>query len=264
MKIIKIIIALFILISFSYTSYAQNGYQDEQQNILTFATTSFHPPFVTRAANNTYYGLDIDIALAICKVLNMQCKFQPMRFYQLLPNVNNGTVDAAIRAITITQFRQNFVNFTLPYLPSYAVFVGTKNLPSTAKVNSTYIKGKVLGAETGTLYVSYLQNKYGYEIKLKTYNDLQDAIAALKKNKIQLILMDDLTAHYWVETNRTWLKRIGHKLIIGNGYGIAVNKQNTELLNRLNNALITIEKNGTYAKIISNYYGDFRAPSPDN
>jgi ABC-type amino acid transport substrate-binding protein len=41
----------------------------------------------------------------------------------------------------------------------------------------------------------------------------------------------------------------------GAGYGIAVNKNATDLLNAINQALAEIKANGTYKKISNHYFG---------
>ncbi|STY64647.1 ABC transporter arginine-binding protein precursor [Mannheimia haemolytica] len=48
-------------------------------------------------------------------------------------------------------------------------------------------------------------------------------------------------------------EKVVDKAFFGNGYGIAVNKSNTALLEKLNSALATIKTNGKYEQIYNTW-----------
>ena len=69
----------------------------------------------------------------------------------------------------------------------------------------------------------------------------------------------------WRETNESWfIEQLGAKedlqVIAGSfapeDYAICVAKENTELLDKINDALATLKENGTLANIIANYIGE--------
>ena len=48
---------------------------------------------------------------------------------------------------------------------------------------------------------------------------------------------------------------VGNPINIGNGYGILALKKNTNLINKVNTALLNIKNDGTYEKIYNKYFG---------
>lgn len=224
-----------------------------QQQTITFATTSFYPPFVQETTNKTLYGLDIEIAQALCNVMNVTCKFTLMPFADLIPSVTDNYVDAAIRAITITKKREKEVHFTNPYLNSYAALLAMKSSKPQNTINADYLKQQIIGAESGTLFIGAFEKKYKTKFSAKEYLTLSDALTALTYKQINLLILDYPTARYWVLQNPNTFQIIAEPIDLGLGFGIAVNKRNDVLLAKLNNALMTIKQNGVYQQILSKY-----------
>lgn len=81
---------------------------------LRFATNAAFAPY-------EYYdegeivGIDIDVARAICDVLDKDLKLVDMEFDAVITSVQTGKADAGIAGITVTPEREKNINFTLPY-----------------------------------------------------------------------------------------------------------------------------------------------------
>ena len=132
----------------------------------------------------------------------------------------------------------------LAYYDSSASFIGIKD-----KADLTTAKN--VGVQNGTTYQQYVVAE-AKQYAAKSYASLQDAILDVKNGRIDVIFGDTavLADMLTKEPNLTFVgDKVDNKKYFGNGFGIAVNKGNTDLLAELNKGLATIKANGEYQKI---------------
>ncbi|WP_274519444.1 transporter substrate-binding domain-containing protein [Legionella cincinnatiensis] len=74
----------------------------------------------------------------------------------------------------------------------------------------------------------------------------------MSEGEVDFVLQDVLSAQYWA-TEFPEFTTFGKSFIYGYGFGIAVNKSDSELLQQINNALLEFEKNGQFKKTYERY-----------
>ncbi|KTC64885.1 arginine 3rd transport system periplasmic binding protein (plasmid) [Legionella adelaidensis] len=220
---------------------------------LTIGTAPQNPPFGDLADNqNNFFGFDIDIMMEICKRINAQCAFKPIVFNQLFPDVQDGSIDLAIGAITITPDRSENFLFSLPYMESNARFLtlatSTINLPDD-------IKGKIVGVRKGTPFKTLALSIYP-GVTIKEYDMVSDVLEALKSKAVDVVILNDASAKYWAANNSDVYKIVGSSLPVGDGYAIMANKRQVELISQINTSILEMEADGTYLSIYSRYFGN--------
>lgn len=128
------------------------------------------------------------------------------------------------------------------------------------EANSVEVKGEedlknaAIGVQLGTtgdLYVSDYEKEGASVVK---YNKGADAVQALKKGKIDCVVIDEQPAKAFVKQNSDL--SILEQPLTEEEYAICIAKENTELLTQINTVLAEIENSGTLDKIINNYIGD--------
>lgn len=98
-------------IAVAYTSpVSHQGHKGK----LRFSTNAAFEPF-EYYDNGEIVGIDIDVARAICDVLNKDLEIVDMEFDAVITSVQTGKADAGIAGITVTEERKKNVNFTAPY-----------------------------------------------------------------------------------------------------------------------------------------------------
>ncbi|HCJ1168359.1 TPA: transporter substrate-binding domain-containing protein [Legionella pneumophila] len=161
-----------------------------------------------------------------------------------------GKIDLAIAAITITDERQQAFLFSLPYLASEARFVTTKN-------NSLKSLKKLTHKKTGIIRDSLFKQLITHKFKsnsIKEYPSTDKLITALNQYEVDVLLMDDFSADYWIANNNRLFKGVGDTIPIGIGYGIMAKKNSMALINKMNQALKQIERNGIYLSLYNKYF----------
>ena len=86
----------------------------------------------------------------------------------------------------------------------------------------------------------------------------QDAFIDMQMRRIDSVFGDTAVVAEWFKKDDT-LAYVGepvtNKQYFGNGFGIAVNKDNQALVDQLNKALETVKENGQYQAIFDKYFG---------
>ena len=120
---------------------------------------------------------------------------------------------------------------------------------TTIKTPSDLI-GKTVAVQIGTtgdLYASGIKN-----VTMKRYDTNPLAIQELLNNNADAAVMDDLVAYNAIRKT-SGLKVIEIDGIETEEYGIGVKKENTELLEKINQALATLRSNGKWDELVQKY-----------
>ncbi|EJY0881630.1 arginine ABC transporter substrate-binding protein [Vibrio cholerae] len=224
------------------------------QQEIKFVMEATYAPFEYMDENNQIQGFDVDLANALCKQLEAKCSFHNQAFDSLIPALKFKRYDAAISAMDITEARLEQVNFSNPYYDNSAAFV---SLAGKVADQAT-LKGKRVGVQNGTTHQSFLLEQRS-DVVAVPYSSYQDAFIDMKNGRIDSVFGDTAVVAEWFKGDNK-LEYVGERVTnpqyFGNGFGIAVNKDNQALLDQLNAALEAVKENGEYAGIFNKYFGN--------
>ena len=208
-------------------------------NKIRVATDATWPPFeYINEQTKQVEGFDIDIMNAIADKENLDIEFVNVGFDPLLAGVAQGTYDAAISSITITEDRAKDMLFSDPYFEAgQIVIVRNDNTSITGKDTLAGIVGAQLGT-TGSFEVEKIA-----AATLKTYDDIGLAFQDLMNGQINAVVCDNPVALGHVGKNPDKLKAAGG-IFTNENYGIAVAKGKTDLLAKINAGIKAIKSEG--------------------
>ena len=208
-------------------------------NKIRVATDATWPPFESvNEQTKNIEGFDIDLFKAIAAKQGLELEFVNVGFDPLLAGMAQGTYDAAISSITITEDRKKDMLFSDPYYSAGQIVVVKKD--NTAITGVDTLAGNV-GAQIGTTGAMEVE-----KIKaatLKTYDDIGLAFQDLINGQINAVVSDNWLALGYVARNPNALKAAG-PMFTSESYGIAVAKGKTDLLAKINAGLAAIKAEG--------------------
>lgn len=228
--------------------------QAAAQEEIKFAMEATYAPFEYVDENNQIQGFDVDLANALCDVIEAKCSFHNQPFDSLIPALKFRRYDAAISGIDITEQRLQVVNFSEAYYDNSAAFVSIKGKVT----DQTSLKGKRVGVQNGSTHQSFLTEQMN-GVAAVPYASYQDAFLDMQNGRIDAVFGDTAVVAEWFKKNDN-LAYVGEQVTnakyFGKGFGIAINKNNHELLDKLNAALKTVKANGQYQQIFDKYFGE--------
>ncbi|BCA94544.1 arginine ABC transporter substrate-binding protein [Legionella antarctica] len=229
-------------------------------NVLTYSESlkvgvlQFAPPFSSKSdTTNHYYGFVIDLMNVICERLHDQCEFVPIPKNGEFDGLDKGIMDVTFTPSPIsTSSKSDKYVFSLPYLASHGQFLAL----ASGSLNSVGdIHQKKIGYFKFIFTDSEVLRKYNANNTFIEYTDPAELLNALVAKTIDLILINHYAAKYMIGMSGAKVKLIGSKIPIGSGYGVITLKRNTVLINKINNILIDMEKDGSYLNIYNEYFG---------
>ncbi len=260
----KKIIALLMALALIVCCFAGCGKKEEKK--LVMATNAAFPPYEFKADDGSFAGIDVEIAELIAKELGLELEIVDIDFGAIVAGVETGKYDIGMAGLTVTDERKQSVNFTNSYAKGIqsVIVKADSNYASfedfytgfDADGNPEGVKdGIKIGVQqdtTGDIYSSDVPAKWGFgEDNVERYKTGADAVEALKSGKVTAVIIDNEPAKSFVNANE------GLKILEGSyaeeDYAIAVNKEDTELLEKINAALKKLTDSGEIAKIVNKY-----------
>lgn len=254
-KILAFVLALCMLCCFA--GCGDNG------NKLIIATNAEFEPFESLDSDGNYVGFDIDLMNAIGEKLGYEIQFDNMEFDGVVAAVQSGSCDAAISGLTINAKRKLSVDFSDAYYSGAAqiLIVATDDTHYTGTTKAELdeqLKNQAIGVCSGYTGQFYAEGDkdWGFEAiegaDVKIYENIGLAIADIKNGTINAIIMDDSVAKEAVAENSDAVKVIDVALTVEE-YGIAVQKGNTELMDKINTALAELVEEGKVDELLTKY-----------
>lgn len=245
-------IALFAVATIVFSSGAALAAQK-----LRIAIEGAYRPFNYVDPNGQLQGFDVDIAHALCNAMGTECVLVQQDWDGMIPGLLAKKFDVICSSMSITEKRKEAVNFTDPYYQAPPRFVAHKG--SGLVVSKEGLKGKTIGVQRAATYADYLKDTYGDTITIKYYDTVEDHNLDLVAGRVDAVLAQSVYMSQWLATPegkdfQFFGEPILVKKYIGAGAGIAVRKEDTELLKQLNAALHEIIANGTHKKLADKYF----------
>ncbi|OOS05358.1 amino acid ABC transporter substrate-binding protein, PAAT family [Moraxella cuniculi DSM 21768] len=217
---------------------------------IRIATESNFKPFSYLDTQGNVVGFEIDLANALCEQIKAQCNIISQDWDSLIPSLNANQSDAIMAGMSITQERQQVVDFSEPYFDNALVLVGKKGDATT--IDS--IAGKTVATQQATLAADYLKQNHPDAI-VKAYDKQDNAHLDLSAGRADLMLSDAVPITDWLSTETGANFEIkGQPIDINDKVAIAVRKGDTALKADFDNALAALKQNGKYDEIVSKYF----------
>jgi polar amino acid transport system substrate-binding protein/glutamine transport system substrate-binding protein len=232
-------------------SASQGAGTDGQAVTVKLAADTTFPPFEMQK-NGEVTGFDIDLMKAIAQKENFALKISTMNFTGLIPAVQTGQADVGVAGITIKKSRMKAVNFSNAYYKSGLSILVKKSDAGSIR-GLADLKGKTIATKKGTSSVDKAKEVEG--AKIRQFDNIDDAYNELLNGGAQAVIFDNPVNSNFASTHADQVTITGG-LLSGEYYGIAVNKDQTELLKKINEGLAQLRKDGTYDKLYKQYFGD--------
>ncbi|GAB3627372.1 ABC transporter permease [Pandoraea terrae] len=242
MKLRHILFTLALAVTCSSKVFAAD-------DVLRVATDATFKPF-EYVENGKRTGFDVELIEAIAKAMGRKVEWTDIDFKGLIPGLISKRFDVAASAIYITDERLKVVAFTHPYY--------TGGLAIMVKADNTSIKepadlnGKKVSVQVGTKSVSFLKDNYPKVERLEVEKN-QEMFNLVEIGRADAAVTGKPAAVLYANA-RPGVKVLEKTLTVER-YGFAVRKDEAALTNAMNQALEKVRADGTYAALVSKYFG---------
>jgi glutamine transport system substrate-binding protein len=230
-----------------------SGFAMAEKTTLRAVTDPSFVPFEMRdQETGEMVGFDMDILAEVAKRAGFDYDLETMDFQGIIPALQTGNKEIAIAGITITEEREEVVDFSDPYYDSGLRLLVMADDDSIKTVED--LAGKSVGTKTGSTSHDYLRNQLSDEVTVEPYPGSADMYQALLGGAVDAVFYDAPNVGYFAQTKgKERVKTVG-PLYEGQQYGLAL-VDGSEWVDDVNDALASMKEDGTYDEIYKKWFG---------
>lgn len=232
--------------------------QAKEWKTVRFGIEGAYPPFSWTDESGELQGFDVDMANALCEQMEVKCQLVAQDWDGIIPALLARKYDAIIAAMSITEERKRTVDFTGKYALVPNKFVARKG--TELDLSEAGLKGKRVGVQIATTHDKYLTDNFGKDVNLVRYGTADEAYLDLKAGRVDYVFLDATAIEEGLlnKDGGDQYEFVGPSVTdekwFGEGFGIAVRKQDQDLKNMLNKAIEALRDNGKYEAVNSKYF----------
>ena len=202
-------------------------------------------------------GFDVELTDAIAAELGLEVEWVRANFDTIFTAVSVGEFDMVAAASTITEERQETVDFSDPYYNArQALTVQSESgIASTDDLGD----GDTVGVQKGTTGKAWAEENLAPQgVEIKVFDVVTGAFTDLESGAVQGVVNDEPSSAAEIE-NRPGLE-IAESIDTDEDYGFAFSKDNPDLTLAVNEALQAVIDAGTYEEIFMKYFPGTEVP----
>ncbi|TLN04025.1 basic amino acid ABC transporter substrate-binding protein, partial [bacterium] len=193
-------------------------------------------------------GFDIELIKLIADKAGLDITIENTPFDSVTAGISQCQFDVAIAAITITDDRKQNMLFSEPYINAGQIVVVRKD--ESGITGYADLNGKTVAAQLGT--TGAIEAEKIPDVTFKPYDTYDLAFLDLQNGQVDAVIVDYVTAVAFLAKNPDQLMTVGD-VFTDESYGIAVCKNKTDLLDKINVALKALKDEGKVKELETKY-----------
>ncbi|BCR03548.1 amino acid ABC transporter substrate-binding protein [Desulfuromonas versatilis] len=211
---------------------------------ISFSMSGQYPPFNFVNENNELAGFDVELCSEIARRIGVKPAPLTTAWDGIIAGLLAAKYDLICGSMAITEERLKAIDFSDPYYRSGAqLFV-----PKKSEVDSAQqLNGKKVGVTLGTTFEEWVRtNLPGVDVR--TYKGVPDMILEVANGRIDGFITDRIVGAMAIDEKNAPIKLAG-PLLYEEKMGIALAKDNPGLRSAINEALASMQNDGSYHDI---------------
>lgn len=216
------------------------------QDTVRIGTEGAYPPYNYIDDAGELTGFEIELGAALCERAGLTCEFVQNDWDSIIPNLTSGNYDAIMAGMSITDEREEVVDFTQNYYPPTAsVYVGP-----TADAD---IAGGVVSAQTGTIQAGHVAESGATLLEFATP---EETVAAVANGEAAAVFADYDYLKPIVDGSGGALTYVGEPIPLGGGIGAAFRDSDDALREQFDAAIQSMKDDGSLNALLVKWFGD--------
>jgi polar amino acid transport system substrate-binding protein len=223
-----------------------------EEGKLTVGSCLDYPPFES-VKGGVETGFDVDITNEIASRLGLEVVWVKADFDTIFTAVAGDQFDMVAAASTITDEREQVVDFSVPYYNALqSLTVNTQETPDITSTDQLG-DGDVVGVQKGSTGKIWAEeNLVPQGVELKTFTASPDSFRDLEAGSVVGVI-NDATASVEIVKDLPALEVV-QQIDTNEHYGLAFSPSNPELRDAVNVVFAQMVADGTYATIYGKYF----------
>lgn len=216
------------------------------QDVVRLGTEGAYPPYNFINDSGEVDGFERELGDELCKRAELTCEWVINDWDSIIPNLQSGNYDVIIAGMSITDEREQIIDFTQNYTPPSA----SSYVALSADADTT---GGVIAAQAATIQASHVAETGATLLEFATP---EETVAAVRNGEADAVFADkDFLAPVVDESNGE-LSFAGEDVPLGGGIGMGFRESDNELRDKFDAAIQSMKDDGTLNPMITKWFGD--------
>lgn len=206
---------------------------------VRMGTEGAYPPYNFINDAGEVDGFERELGDELCKRAELTCEWVTNEWDSIIPNLVSGNYDVIIAGMSITDERDEVIDFTQNY---------TQPDPSAylAMSADADIKAGVVAAQTATIQASFIAASGATLVEFSTPDE---TVAAVRNGEADAVLADRTFLKPIAEANDDLVMLVQEELL-GGGVGMGLRESDTELKGKFNAAIQSMKDDGSLNELL--------------
>jgi len=245
---------------------------------IRIGTEGAYPPWNSKDASGKLIGFEVELAWTLCRYIGQQCEIVEQDWDGMIPALIMRKFDVIMAGMSITDERKKAINFSQGYadeVASLAVMKGSnlEGLQTSEGINLSNksgavkkdlktitgaLAGKTVCVQTATIHQNFLESGDVGKVNVRTYKTQDEVNLDLASGRCDVALAAAVAFTDYAEKSKKPVVLVGPTFsggAFGNGVGVGIRKDDTELLKAFNGAINKARKNGDISRIATKWFG---------
>lgn len=215
-------------------------------DVVRMGTEGAYPPYNFINDAGEVDGFERELGDELCKRAELTCEWVVNEWDSIIPNLVSGNYDTIIAGMSITDERDEVIDFTQNYTPpSPSIYVA-----ASADVDVTT---GVIAAQTATIQSGYVASSGATLVEFATPDE---TLAAVKNGEADAVLADVDFLRPVAEESNGELVIVGEPVFLGGGVGMGLRESDGELRAKFDAAIQSMKDDGTLNALITKWFGE--------
>lgn len=230
------------------------AYIQEKGELIVGLDDTF-APMGFRDADNNLVGFDIDLATATGEVLGVDVKFQPISWDAKELELSSKNIDCIWNGMSATPERQESMALTNKYLNNKIVIMTLDENLSVTSVED--LQNITMATQAGSAALETMMANEAWDTfatNVAEYPTYDEALLAMQGGRVQAIVVDQVLGEY-KNANMGGQMVVADYNFGDDFYAIGCRQGETDVAEKINEALQTLIDNGKAAEISDKWFG---------
>jgi len=253
-------------------------FSNAQAGSVKIGTEGAYPPWNAKDESGKLIGFEVELANWLCIYMKADCTIVEQDWDGMIPGLIMRKYDAIMAGMSITGERMKVINFSQGYADEVAqlavmkgsslegmdtpsginLSLGGSNVKSALKTLTGALAGKTVCVQTATIHQNFLESGDVGSVTVRTYKTQDEVNLDLTAGRCDAALAAAVAFTDYAEKSGKPVVLVGPTLsggAFGNGVGVGIRKDDTDLLKAFNKAIDQARKSGKISELAIKWFG---------